>query len=158
MLNYRADLKAKARQLRSNMTDAEQKLWYQLRRKQLLGIQFYRQRPLGEYIVDFHAPEVELVVEVDGSQHQEQDAIQYDSARTAYLKSLGLTVMRFDNLQVLNETDSVLEMIHQYVRDRQSPLPCRPRVPLHRDTVPQASGMPLETPAPPPPLQRGECR
>lgn len=158
MLNYRADLKGKARQLRSNMTDAEQKLWYQLRRKQLLGIQFYRQRPLGEYIVDFHAPEVELVVEVDGSQHQEQDAIQYDSARTAYLKSLGLTVMRFDNLQVLNETDSVLEMIHQYVRDRQSPLPCRPRVPLHRDTVPQASGMPLETPAPPPPLQRGECR
>ena len=158
MLNYRADLKAKARQLRSNMTDAEQKLWYQLRRKQLLGIQFYRQRPLGEYIVDFHAPEVELVVEVDGSQHQEQDAIQYDSARTAYLKSLGLTVMRFDNLQVLNETDSVLEMIHQYVRDRQSPLPCRPRVPLHRDTVPQASGMPLETTAPPPLLQRGECR
>ena len=158
MLNYRADLKAKARQLRSNMTDAEQKLWYQLRRKQLLGIQFYRQRPLGEYIVDFHAPEVELVVEVDGSQHQQQDAIQYDSARTAYLKSLGLTVMRFDNLQVLNETDGVLEMIHQYVRDRQSPLPCRPRVPLHRDTVPRASGMPLETPAPPTLLQRGECR
>ena len=158
MLNYRADLKGKARQLRSNMTDAEQKLWYQLRRKQLLGIQFYRQRPLGEYIVDFHAPEVELVVEVDGGQHQEQDAINYDSVRTAYLKSLGLTVMRFDNLQVLNETDSVLEMIYQYVRDRQSPLPCRPRVPLRRDTIPRASGMPLETPAPPPLLQRGECR
>lgn len=121
MLNYRADLKAKARQLRSNMTDAEQKLWYHLRRKQILGIQFYRQRPLGTYVVDFHAPEIELVVEIDGSQHQEQDAIAYDSLRTAYLKSLGLNVMRFDNLQALNETDSVLEMIHQYIRDRQSP-------------------------------------
>ena len=120
-MNYRADLKAKARQLRSNMTDAEQKLWYHLRRKQILGIQFYRQRPLGTYVVDFHAPEIELVVEIDGSQHQEQDAIAYDSLRTAYLKSLGLNVMRFDNLQALNETDSVLEMIHQYIRDRQSP-------------------------------------
>ncbi len=123
MLNYRADLKAKARQLRSNMTDAEQKLWYYLRRKQLLGIQFYRQRPLGEYIVDFHAPEIKLVIELDGSQHQEQDAIHYDSVRTAYLISLGLNVMRFDNLQAINETDSVLEMIHQNIRDRQSLLP-----------------------------------
>lgn len=121
MLKYRADLKAKARQLRTNMTDAEQKLWYHLRRKQILGIQFYRQRPLGEYIVDFHAPEIELIVELDGSQHQEHGAINYDVLRTAYLKSLGLSVMRFDNLQALNETDSVLEMIHQYICDRQSP-------------------------------------
>ena len=132
VLNYRADLKAKARKLRSNMTDAEQKLWYWLRRKQSLGIQFYRQRPLGEYIADFHAPEVGLVVEVDGSQHQEPEAIQYDASRSRYLKSLRLTVMRFDNLQVLNETDGVLEMIHEHICDRQSSVP--------------------------PLLQRGECR
>ncbi len=120
MLNYRSDLKLKARQLRSNMTDAEQRLWHHLRRKQLLDIQFLRQRPLGKYIVDFHAPMVKLVVEIDGSQHMENDAMAYDSVRNTYLETLGLTVLRFDNLQVLNETDGVLEKIHQYVHDRKS--------------------------------------
>ena len=120
VLNYRADLKTKARELRSHMTDAEQKLWHHLRCKQILGIQFYRQRPLGEYILDFHAPAVGLVVELDGSQHQERGAINYDSLRTAYLESLGLTVIRFDNLQALNETGSVLEMIHQFIVGQQS--------------------------------------
>ena len=120
MLNYRADLKAKARQLRTNMTNAEQKLWYHLRRKQILGVQFFRQRPVGEYIVDFHAPAVGLVVELDGSQHQEQGVIGYDLRRTTYLQSLGLTVLRFDNLQALNEITSVLEVIYQFIDDRQS--------------------------------------
>ena len=115
MLNYRSDLKAKARQLRANMTDAEQKLWYHLRRKQILGVQFFRQLPIGEYIVDFHAPLMKLVIELDGSQHLERDAISYDTIRTSYLKSLGFSVMRFDNLQVLNETQSVLETIHQFI-------------------------------------------
>ncbi len=149
MLNYRADLKVKARQLRSSMTDAEQNIWHHLRRKQMFGIQFYRQRPLGEYIVDFYAPTIKLAIELDGSQHQEQDAINYDSLRTTYLESLGLKVMRFDNLQALNETDSVLEMIHRFIQRQKSLAPRRPRVPLHRDTVLRASGMPLETPASP---------
>ena len=105
------------------MTDAEQKLWHRLRRKQLLGVQFFRQRPIGEYIVDFYAPTVKLVVELDGSQHREQDAIHYDSSRTSYLNSLGINVLRFDNLQALNETDSVLEMIHHFLQRKIPPGP-----------------------------------
>ncbi len=104
------------------MTDAEQKLWHHLRRRQLHDVQFFRQRPIGEYIVDFYAPTIKMVIELDGSQHQEHGAINYDALRTAYLESLGLTVMRFDNLQALNETDSVLEMIHQFAQ-RQKSLP-----------------------------------
>ena len=67
MLKYRNNLKPLARQLRLNMTDAEQKLWFQLRRKQILDIVFYRQKPIGNYIVDFYAPSQKLVVEVDGA-------------------------------------------------------------------------------------------
>ncbi len=69
MLNYKANLKNKARQLRKSQTDSEKALWSRLRNKQLLGIQFYRQKPIGEHIVDFFAPKAKLVVEVDGSQH-----------------------------------------------------------------------------------------
>ena len=120
MLTYRSDLTAKARQLRTNMTDAEQKLWYHVRQKQILGVQFFRQRPIGEYIVDFYAPSIKLVLELDGSQHMEHGAIGYDSIRTSYFESLGLSVMRFDNLQILNETDSVLDMIYRFISVKKS--------------------------------------
>ena len=112
MLRYRADLKAAARSLRANMTDAEQTLWFHLRRKQLLGVQFYRQRPIGEYIVDFHAPTAGLIVEVDGSQHMEPTAVEYDAKRSAFLTQQGYNVLRFNNLEVLNQTESVLNVIH----------------------------------------------
>ena len=146
---YRHDLKQKARDLRRNMTHAEQLLWFHLRRKQLLGISFFRQRPIGEYFVDFYAPVIGLVIEVDGGQHFEPANLEYDSWRSAWQAAQGLTVVRFDNLQVINETTQVLEEIQRIVVDRKSLPPCRPRIPLHRNTVPQASGMPLETPAPP---------
>ena len=71
MLRYNNRLKPKARDLRKNMTDSENVLWSRLRRKQLLGVQFYRQKPIGNYVVDFFAPRARLVVEVDGSQHME---------------------------------------------------------------------------------------
>jgi len=67
VLKYSANLKDKSRQLRKNLTDSEKALWARLRSKQVLGIQFYRQKPIGEYIVDFFAPRAKLVVEVDGS-------------------------------------------------------------------------------------------
>jgi len=120
VLNYRPDLKQKARSLRSNMTDAEQKLWHHLRRKQLRDLQFFRQRPNGKYIVDFYAPTVKLVIELDGSQHLEDDAVAYDVARTAYLESIGIQVLRFDDLQVLNEIEGVLEIILQSIDHRKS--------------------------------------
>ncbi len=119
MLNYRADLKVKARALRSEMTDAEQKLWFHLRRKQLGGVQFFRQRPIGEYIADFFAPTIQLVVEVDGSQHQDTKAVEYDHLRTEFFEKQGITVLRFDNLQVLQHTTDVLEQIHTYINRTQ---------------------------------------
>jgi len=114
MLPYGRQLKQNSRELRSHMTDAEQKLWYRLRRKQINGWQFYRQKPIGQYIVDFYSPEAGLVVELDGSQHFEPEHQAADQKRDAYLASLGLRVLRFDNRQVLLEMDAVMEVIAQY--------------------------------------------
>ena len=76
-----------------------------------MGVQFYRQKPLGNYVVDFYAPRARIVIEVDGSQHHEPPAMKSDAERDEYLSGLGLAVLRFDNLQVLRETESVLDAI-----------------------------------------------
>jgi very-short-patch-repair endonuclease len=115
LLKYNATLKTYDRRLRGEMTDAEQKLWSRLRRKQIGNVQFYRQKPLGVYIVDFYAPALRLVVEVDGSQHQLEKGLWKDGARDDWLVAQGLTVLRFDNLQVLREIDAVVEVIAQRV-------------------------------------------
>ncbi len=99
------------------MTDSEQVLWSHLRGKQLLEVQFYRQKPLGNYIVDFFAPKANLVVEVDGSQHIERQNAKMDRYRDAYLARLGLQVHRFDSRQVLKETDAVVEQIFQIIAE-----------------------------------------
>src|SRR5919106_7041752 len=109
MLRYNSQLKDRARSLRSNLTDAERCLWARLRRKQILGVQFYRQKPIGNYIADFYAPAARLIVEVDGSQHFDPPQAEYDRRRTAYLKRLGLRVLRYTDRQVLLELDSVVE-------------------------------------------------
>ena len=120
MLRYNAHLKDKARQLRKNLTDSELALWSRLRNKQLLGIQFYRQRPIGEYIVDFFAPRANLVVEVDGSQHMEADHALKDRRRDGYLRSLGLRVLRVNSREVLEERDAVMEVIYRTIVEQLS--------------------------------------
>ena len=123
MEKYNKQLKATARKLRANMTDAEQILWYQLRRKQIQGLQFYRQKPLLNFVVDFYCPAAKLVVEIDGSQHAETKHKMKDQKRDEVLASLGLVVLRFDNRQVLLETDAVLAIINAIVDERKkSPL------------------------------------
>lgn len=122
MLKYNSQLKQPARDLRSNQTDSEQLLWSKLRRKQINEIQFYRQKPIGNYIVDFYAPKVKLVIEVDGSQHQEPSHQEKDQQRDAYLNTLGLTVLRFNNLQVLHELESVLTVIFEHCSRPSNPL------------------------------------
>ncbi|MES2503602.1 MAG: endonuclease domain-containing protein [Myxococcota bacterium] len=97
------------------MTDCEALIWSRIRRKQLLGVQFYRQKPIGSYIVDFYAPSVKLVVELDGSQHFDPKSLDYDARRDAFLGSQGLSVLRFNNMQVLKETRGVLETIYAYI-------------------------------------------
>jgi very-short-patch-repair endonuclease len=118
MEKYNPRLKPKARILRSNQTEAEQKLWSQVRRKQLLNVQFYRQKPLGEYIVDFYAPAAKLVIELDGSQHLEPEHQAYDQKRTEFLQQYGLTVLRFSNLDVLQHIHSIMPVIFEALQTR----------------------------------------
>jgi len=100
------------------MADAEQRLWFHLRRKQLDGVQFYRQKPLGRCIVDFYGPAVDLVIELDGSQHFTADGLARDRRRDAFLAGLGLRILRFDDRQALLETSAVLEAILEAIRRR----------------------------------------
>jgi very-short-patch-repair endonuclease len=118
MLEYSSNLKEPSRELRKNMTEAEKILWLRLRRKQVRGVQFYRQKPIGRYIVDFYAPAAKLVVEVDGAQHKEAEHMKRDAERDLCLAGEGLLVMRFDNLQVLRETDGVIETIAVAIEER----------------------------------------
>jgi very-short-patch-repair endonuclease len=112
MLPYNANLKQPARELRENMTDAERCLWARLRLKHL-GYMFCRQKPIGDYIVDFYCHKARLVVEVDGEQHFTEDTAYNDRIRDEYMRSLGLTVLRFSNSEVLKNTDGVTEAIYE---------------------------------------------
>jgi very-short-patch-repair endonuclease len=96
------------------MTEAEIILWARIRRKQINSVQFYRQKPLGKYVVDFYCPDKKLVIEVDGSQHYEEKNIEKDKVREYFLKrTLNLKVIRFNNLDVLENIDGVLEVIYE---------------------------------------------
>ena len=118
MERYKQTLKNNSRALRTKMTDAEQALWYRIRRKQIQNVQFYRQKPLLSFIVDFYCPAAKLVVELDGSQHFEAAHQAKDHDRDAALVGLGLHVLRFNNQQVLLETDAVLIVIDETVKGR----------------------------------------
>lgn len=111
MLNYNKTLKPFSQQLRKNMTDAERRLWTRIRGKQLKGRQFYRQKTIGDYIVDFYCPSAKLVIELDGGQHYSEEGQLKDKVRDEYLAGLGLQVLRFSDRDVLMQADSVLEKI-----------------------------------------------
>ena len=129
-LKYNKNLAPYARALRTHLTDAESRLWLHIRRKQILDVQFYRQKPIGSFIVDFFAAQVQLVIELDGSQHFEQDYLIKDKRRDDYLTQLGLTVLRFDNGQVMHSLDGVLEEIYNTVQVRlKSPRRATPNPP-----------------------------
>ena len=100
-----------AKAMRRVMTDAELKLWNELRAHRLMGLSFRRQVPLAGYIVDFACSAKKLIVEVDGSQHGEDDNAGKDSARTARLQQDGWTVLRFWNDDILRDIDNVCQHI-----------------------------------------------
>jgi len=102
-----------AKDLRSNLTPAEQGLWKHLRHRQLEGLKFRRQCPIGKFIVDFVCLEKKLIVEVDGIQHSENK--EYDYQREEWLEQEGYTVLRFWNNEVQNNLDGVLEEIRKHV-------------------------------------------
>ena len=118
-----ARVKTNVRTLRREMTDAEARLWYALRRHGMASLKFRRQHPFGRYILDFYCPEGRLVIEIDGGQHFEAENASRDESRTRFLETHGLRVMRFTNLEVLNETGSVLDSILLALRGSEDPSP-----------------------------------
>ena len=104
-------LRANARQLRKNSTDAERILWSALRDHRLNGIGFRRQAPIKNYIVDFICHSAKLVIELDGGQHSSDPAEPADAARTNVIEARGFKVLRFGNLEVMTNRDGVLETI-----------------------------------------------
>jgi len=126
ILYYNPKLKALAKQLRQQSTKSEIKLWHFLNKKQLGGFDFHRQKPINEYIVDFYAPELNLVIEIDGASHEEK--IVYDEIRDKKLQSLGLTILHFRDSQVNKDIDSVLRVINNWVRLHTPTHPPSPRL------------------------------
>lgn len=101
-------LTVRTRCLRKDSTDAEAKLWHQLRNRQFFGLKFKRQVPLGNYIADFFCEERGFIIEADGEQHGDN---KYDHLRDAWLLAQGYVVMRFWNHEILKNLDSVLATI-----------------------------------------------
>ena len=115
MLPYNKNLKELARVLRKNMTDAETRLWSKIRRKQLKKFQFYRQKNIGDYIVDFYCPAAKLIIEIDGDQHYSEENIEKDEARDKFLKDLGFRVLRFSNSDVFKNIEGVVTEIYNHL-------------------------------------------
>ncbi|HMC15592.1 MAG TPA: DUF559 domain-containing protein [Albitalea sp.] len=101
----------RARGLRASAPDAERAIWQRLRDRRLDGYEFRRQHPIGRYFADFVCIEAKLIVELDGGQHFEPDAMQSDARRTADLNALGFQVLRFNDREALVERDAVLLQI-----------------------------------------------
>jgi very-short-patch-repair endonuclease len=113
LLHYNQKLKASSRHLRKNMTEAEKLLWSKVRLKQLKDCQFYRQKTIGNYIVDFYCPQARIVVEIDGGQYYTQSGIGRDKIRDAFLIEQKLKVLRFSDREVLKNPDGVVQRIFE---------------------------------------------
>ncbi len=110
------DLKEYSRKLRNNMTDAERLLWSKIRRKSIENCQFYRQKVIGNYIVDFYCHKARLVIELDGGQHYSLEGKQKDRIRDKYLQGLGLKILRFSDSDIFENIDGVLEIIWRHCK------------------------------------------
>ena len=112
-ISRNSNLLPNAKELRRNMTKEERHLWYDCLR--YCSPRFRRQEIIGNYIADFFCYEARLVIELDGSQHYDPENIQSDQLRTHYFQSLGLTVMRFSNIDVNNHFSGVCQSIWNYL-------------------------------------------
>lgn len=113
MLLYNTKLKKCSQELRKNMTAAERILWSKLRSKQLKGFKIYRQRIIGNYIVDFYCPKANLIIEIDGGQHYTEEGIKADVVRDDDLREQGFEVLRFSDKEVFKNLKGVIERIFQ---------------------------------------------
>ena len=113
---HNKDLTSNAKLLRKNMTKEERHLWYDFLKD--YSVKFYRQRVIGNYIVDFYCSSAKLVIELDGSQHYEEKYIIYDNNRTKFLSSSGILVIRIPNNEVMKNFSGVCSYIDNVVRHR----------------------------------------
>lgn len=109
------ELKENRKRLRNGLTPAEAKLWSLLKGSQLDGLKFRRQHSVGPYVFDFYCPAQRLYIELDGAVHFTDDGYEYDAARTEYLSTLNISVLRYENKDVFENTEGVLEDIRKMI-------------------------------------------
>ncbi|MBW7997331.1 MAG: endonuclease domain-containing protein [Candidatus Glassbacteria bacterium] len=121
-IHYNSKLKTLSRKLRKNSTLVEVLLWEQLKARKLRGYQFARQKPVGDFIVDFFCHDLHLVIEIDGSSHDKR--LEQDKARQGFLESLGMKVIRFldkdakSNIQgVVSQLELVIDAFEEKKKD-----------------------------------------
>ena len=117
---YNKTLVTPAKLLRKNMTREERRLWYDFLRNH--PVRFSRQKILGKYIADFYCAQAKLVIELDGSQHFDEDGLSYDAKRDAFLQGYDITVLRIPNNEVNHNFQGVCERIDQLVQQSLSQL------------------------------------
>ena len=115
MLSYNKSLKEYSKTLRNNMTDVERLLWSKLKSSQLEGYQFNRQKPIGNYIVDFYCVKANIVIEIDGGQHYTDEGKEKDIIRDKYMVGRGLRVLRFSDTDVLKNIEGIIETILRFL-------------------------------------------
>ncbi|QSE99219.1 endonuclease domain-containing protein [Fulvivirga lutea] len=116
-LPYNKNLKQFSRYLRNNSTLSEVLLWNEIKARKIKGYQFNRQKPLNNYIVDFYCKQLNLVIEVDGSSHYHGDAPIRDAQRQTILESMGLNFLRFDDMDVKKNINSVIQIIYEFIEE-----------------------------------------
>ena len=121
ILPYNPDLKQLARELRRNMTLSEVLLWNELKQKKMLDFDFDRQRPIGNYIVDFYCKDLSLVIEIDGDTHIYR--YDYDEKRQRDLEKMGVRFLRFDDIEVKKNMWNVLRVIGDWIEKNSPPAP-----------------------------------
>ncbi|MGD1945813.1 MAG: endonuclease domain-containing protein [Croceivirga sp.] len=115
IVKYNPKLKELARQLRNNATKSEIRLWQKLKRGQMYGYDFHRQKPIDEFIVDFFCNKLQLAIELDGYSHEILEVWEKDVIKTKRLNEIEINVLRFSDFQVLNDIENVLLAIEDYI-------------------------------------------
>ena len=117
IIPYNPKLKEFARKLRKTMTFSEVKVWNELKNGQLMGYDFDRQRPIGNYIVDFYCKDLLLALEIDGITHQDEGVMYKDKIRQKELEALGVTFLRFDALLCVNKVEAAVKEIGRWIQE-----------------------------------------
>lgn len=114
IIHYDHNLKHLSSQLRKESTQSEIRLWKYLKGKQL-GIRFTRQKPIGNYIVDFYCKELRLAIELDGISHLYEETMSKDDKKEAYLNEMGIEILRFQDKEVMEDMENVIAVLMEYI-------------------------------------------